>query len=186
MNFYKSFEKIGLFLLALVWATLLSHQVAAQDATPTLAGEPALQAFHSKGGGFSVQIPGTPQLSAQAVTTDAGPVSLFMYISQTPSAVYMIGYSDYPSDVVKESNQDHLKGARDGAIKNTNSTLLTDTPISLNGVEGRAFTAETPTMFLDAHIYYRNYRLYQLVVVHDKKSVAKNRDVFMNSFKIIP
>lgn len=184
MNFHKSIEKMGLSLLFLAWASVLPNSVAAQNATPTPAGEPALQLLQSKGGGFSIQMPGTPKMTSQAVTTDAGPVSLFMYTSQTPSVVYMVGYNDYPKDLVKESDQDHLKSARDGAVKNTNSTLASDNPISLNGVAGRAFTAKTAAMFLDAHVYYKNSRLYQVVVVHELNVVPKHRDDFMNSFKI--
>ena len=70
-------------------------------------------------------------------------------------------------------------------MANVSGTLISDTPIMLNGVPGRAFTCQNPDGFVfDSHIYFVNHRLYQVLIVTNKDYPAKYRDAFVNSFAI--
>ena len=127
-------NKAGIYGFALLSILLIA-------ASPTLAAPQAaegpMKLFKSQAGKFSVLMPGKPTMRSSQLSTSVGPINFHVFIVEFKNGTYMVGYNDYPSDSTG-SAQSRLEGARDGALKNSKSTLLTDVPINLNGVPGRA------------------------------------------------
>jgi len=150
-----------------------------------MADDTELKEFISQECHFRILMPGTPQATSRGVPTSSGTFILYSFVvAPENDATYMVGSTDYGAANLNPP-QAVLEGARDGAVANVAGTLLTDTVISLNGVPGRAFTARNQDGFyFDAHVYYVNHHLYQVLIVTSKNNSAKYRDAFMNSFTI--
>jgi hypothetical protein len=158
----------------------------APSSTPA-AAEPNLQQFTSPDGHFRTLFPGTPSTETQNVPLQGGATAVMneWYVeTDNHNVSYMLMYNDYPANYANGTPEDMLIKFRDGAI--ANKTLLTDAPISLNGVPGRAFTCKDSDGWLyDVHHYFLNKRLYQIIIVSAPNFTPFYRDAFMNSFTII-
>ena len=104
--------------------------------------------------------------------------------------VYGVSYSDYSESLVKQtSTEKMLDSGRDGALANTQSKLLSESAISLDGYPGREITASSPDGKFTARVrvYLVNSRLYQTIVVIPNE-VASSPDVlrFLDSFHLLP
>lgn len=145
-----------------------------------------LQQFLSPDGRCSLMMPGIPQFQAEEVPLKTGEtvqMNEYYVELQNKNVSYMLMYNDYPPDVANLAADVMLERFRDGAV--SGKTLLTDAPISLNGVPGRAFTSRDKDGWLyDVHQFFVNKRLYQLIIVTNKDYTATYRDAFMNSFQI--
>ena len=159
-------------------ATLL---LAADDATTKPAD------FAPKDGRFTVQMPGEPKEQTSKVNTPIGPIDVHLFISAPdPKSAYMVGYSDYPEEVVKKSDSDKiLDGARDGAVRNVKGTLESEKKITMDGHPGRDYVISTEGFRGRERIYLVNARLYQVMLLGSKEFVTgKDADKFLDSFKL--
>jgi hypothetical protein len=97
----------------------------------------------------------------------------------------MLTYND--DSTPQSPAQGRLAAARDGALKAAKGTLLTERITDLNGIPGRAFTARSVDgLTWDMESYYAGQRLYQILVFASAGKTAAYRDVYMNSFRILP
>jgi hypothetical protein len=162
----------------------ISLLLLAGIATPADA---QMQRFTGPDGHFSILMPGTPKAESDAVKLNNSDISVTMheyYIElENQNVSYMLMYNDYPPNVGNEPPQTLLERFRDGSL--AGKTLITDRPISLHGVPGRAFTARDKEGWnYDVRQFYQDHRLYQLIIVVNKGYTATYRDQFMNSFVI--
>lgn len=159
---------------------------AAPQATPAaVQPEPQMQTFTSAEGRFSVQIPGAPKLDTESVKlqgNDSSTLYEFWVEMDNGMVSYMVMYNDYPANYANDAPQSVLARTRDGAVKG--KTLTSDVAIELNGVPGRAFTANDDKWNFTVHQFLAGKRLYQLIVVVGKDHAAPLTDQFMNSFRI--
>jgi hypothetical protein len=171
----KSYRLMFLIVVATV---LLACQPAAPapSGSGTAASVDQWQTFSSKEGGFTLSLPGKPQEQRQPVGTAAGSVNAIMYIAEVGGTAFGVGYGDYPGSAVNVDPQAVLKGARDGAAKNVNGTVVTEKPIELAGYPGLEIVVETPASakvpggaMYRARLYLVGNRLYQVIYVALKK-----------------
>jgi len=146
----------------------------------------SLQRFVSAEGHFSVMMPGTP--TSQIVPVPLGPGKTthlfeFSVSLENDNVRYLVTYNDYPLNTDAGSPGATLEAYRDGIA--IGKTLLSDKAISLNGVPGRAFTAQGPDGHYDIQAFYADSRLFALIVVTKGDHQASDRDTFMNSFEIL-
>ncbi len=166
-------------ILLIVVATIL---LACQSAAPTSNGSGTAapvdpwQTFSSKEGGFTLSLPGKPKEQRQPVGTAGGSVTAIMYFTEVGSTAFGVGYGDYPGSAANVDPQAVLKGARDGAAKNVNGTVVSEKPIELAGHPGLEIAVETPASakmpggaMYRARIYLVGNRLYQVIYVALKK-----------------
>lgn len=164
----------------LTFATLLVATAAGLHAQT-----PALQSFSSPEGRYSILFPGTPVQDTQTVNLKDGSSTVLYQATvglESGNVAYLAVYSDYPDSYVAGDPQRLLASTRDSAI--SGKTLLTDEPISLNGVPGRAFTAKDDTWNYRVRQYIKGHRLYQLIIVSNSTHPATVSDQFVNSFTI--
>jgi len=154
------------------------------DATASIPA--GMQPYTSDAGRFSVLFPGTPAQKTQQIALEGGASSTLFQTwvgLEDDNVAYMVFYNDYPPGYATGAPQAVLEAVRDGVVKG--KTLLTDEPIDLNGVPGRAFTAtDTDGLNYTVHEFLVGKRLYQLMVASSKDHPATMTDAFLNSFKI--
>jgi hypothetical protein len=151
------------------------------------ADDPPMQQFTSTDGRFSVLFPGAPDQSSQPIQLKGGE-SITIYTSSAEAdnknTSYIVMYNDYPARYVSADAQTILQNARNGAV--AGKTMLSDTVIQLNGIPGRAYTANDPQGYhFDVHEYLAGTRFYQLIITTSSGQLATQRDPFMNSFRIL-
>lgn len=99
--------------------------------------------FRSDTGGFQVQMPGEPVRNEQSVYTDYGTMTQQQFISESPEAVCIVAYLDFPKDAVASKGADLIlddgcRGALQGmGVDETAPRRVID----LKGNAGRAIEA---------------------------------------------
>ncbi|HTP08881.1 MAG TPA: hypothetical protein VMP08_11565, partial [Anaerolineae bacterium] len=122
-----------------------------------------------------------------------GSIDANMYIVEQGNTAYGAGYSDFPGDPAKADPQAVLAGARDGAAKNINGTVVDEKPIELAGHPGSEITIEMPDSpsvpggaRYHARIYLVGKRLYQVIYVALKKDEnAADYQKLFDSFQLV-
>lgn len=142
--------------------------------------------FVSEEGGFSVSMPGTPTEETQSIPTEAGDIEIHMFSIESGSTAYLVGYSDYPPDVIEIVDSDMLlDSARDGAVGD--GALLSEKSITLGDYPGRELTVETSDegIMVYARVYLVGNRLYQVVVSTGDDALTEEMRGFLDSFKLL-
>ena len=150
-------------MLTLMLLRRLSAPVAAFVLSIALSGPVkgnTWQRVQPMGGGFSVLLPGTPEVSAEPINTQAGRATMHTFIVSNGSEGYMASYAD---SLVPLDPQRALDGARNGALGN--GRLISETRISLDGAPGRLFVIQIGEMQYTAKVYVVGRRLYQAVII---------------------
>ena len=128
--------------------------------------------FTSDEGGFTLLLPDQPKEQRQPISTAAGSVDTIMYITEVGNTAFGAGYSDFPESASNADPQAVLAGARDGAAKNVNGTVVDEKSIELAGHPGVEIAVEIPEgaavpggAMYRGRIYLVNNRLYQVIYV---------------------
>ena len=104
---------------------------------------------------------------------------------------YMVGYADYPPDIVNGSDvQLMLSGARDGAVANSGGVLLSERQIKFQGFPGREIWVEIAVDdeagLVQSRLILVGNRLYQVLVGGYKEDFADaNAAKALESFKVV-
>ena len=154
-------------------------------------GKPEPQEFINQEGNFSIMSPLTLEESSQTVDTAAGPIEIHFFMADDGNSAYMVGYSDYPAEIVELSDPNEmLDGAAQGATANINGTLVSQNNISLDGHPGRELvltaTLEDVDATAKARIYLVGNRLYQVLALGAEGDISpEDMDAFLQSFKLL-
>jgi hypothetical protein len=134
------------------------------------------QTFSSEEGGFTLLLPGKPKEQRQPGSTAAGSMDAIMYITEVGGTAFGAGYSDFPGSAANADPQAVLEGARDGAAKNINGTVVAEKPIERAGHPGLEIAVEMPAgaavpggAMYRGRIFLVGNRLYQVIYVALKK-----------------
>jgi hypothetical protein len=129
---------------------------------PTLATSDSWMTFSSEAGGFSIDMPGEPQMSTRSTDSPLGEVTFHFYQLSDGSAQYVVSYNDYPVpleqlDAQVEVLDDAIQGAAQGnEMENVQAIEVQGNP----GMEGE-------TTIQGQHVWYRailvENRMYQLI-----------------------
>jgi hypothetical protein len=129
--------------------------------------------------GFSVLLPGTPEVSAEPINTQFGRSTMHTYVVTIGSEGFMASYTD---SLVPLEPQRALDGARNGAIGK--GRLISETRISLDGVPGRHFVIQNGGMQYTAKVYVDGRRIYQTVTVTQGQGpLSATAQNFLASFR---
>jgi hypothetical protein len=153
----------------------------------TTTTEDQSNAYRSAAGRFSVQFPASPTQSAKKVPLSAGDsVTIHQFLLDANNVSYVVMYNDYPEQYVTGAPQTILGTVRDGWIKSSKATLISDDAIDLNGVPGRAvkFTDKDGMNYV-ARLFLDGQRLYQVIVTVGAGASTTPADDFISSFRIL-
>lgn len=161
---------------------LLVACLAADPEPPT-----KLKNFPSKEGKYQVKMPAKPK--SQSVET-AG-TTMHLATCEERDGALSVGYGDMPipAKETAEEIETRLDGARDGAMKNSGQTLISEEKIKLAGKHpGRLLNGSLPggKGITRSKFFIVGKRLY-IVQVIGKKEFVESADAktFLDSFKLI-
>jgi hypothetical protein len=142
--------------------------------------------YRSAEGGFTVLLPGEPEVNTQLTDTDAGSVELTMALTEMDNYAAGVSFNDIPAAAQADPDA-LLQGGRDGAAANLNGTVISDKPIELNGYPGIEFVVETPgDLQYVARVFIVNDRLYQVLFLAAKDDIERfDVQAFFDSFTLL-
>ncbi len=153
---------------------------------------PKAREFRSEAGRFSVMTPAALEEHTRNVETQIGTIVSRMFVGNSGGIGYMVGYSDYPDEVIQTSDpEEMLDGSRNGAVNNVNGKLVMETRISLAGHPGREFVAEAKgknqeDLTIKTRLFLVKNRLYMVLTAAKKEKAASSEmNQFLQSFKLI-
>lgn len=135
-------------------------------------------------------MPGNPKRQTQTQNSPVGPIVVNSFVvERTQEGVaYMVAYSDFPDNLVERVKvKELLDGARDGALRATQSQLVSQRDITLNGHPGRELEFVKSEQITKNRMYVVNDRLYQVMVLTTKeqeKFLTRSIAGFLNSFRL--
>jgi hypothetical protein len=142
--------------------------------------------FSPPGGGFKVQMPGTPKDQTQ---TTAG-IQMNIFATEDRNGAYIVSYADMPvpGNESPAQIQTRLDGSRDGQLANMGAKLVSESKIQLGGkYPGRDIRADVPSKQVNARtqIFIVDRRLYQLVALGAQSWVdSAETTKFFDSFAL--
>lgn len=108
---------------------------------------PAWIQFQNKTGRFKATFPGKPEVSAQDVNTEIGPLKMNMFMftgtdEKDENKIYGIAYADYPAKLINSgmpaSTLDtFFANAIEGSARNMNGEVIEEEKIALKTFPGR-------------------------------------------------
>jgi hypothetical protein len=127
--------------------------------------------FRSAEGRYAVTLPGKAVHEERTMATPAGDVTMRMDSTGAGSAVFGVGYADYPADyLARAGTASVLATMRDGLLKNIDGARAAETPSVVSGYSGIALHAESAadhggSYTLDARLLVAGNRFYQVVAI---------------------
>lgn len=177
------------FALRVTLYAALLPMVTAIGAQTQSAPAPAWNSYSYPADGFSVSFPSAPTIDKKNVPTDAGNFELRSYIATVGTngdVAMFVGVCDYGTQAAGRNPDDMLQGAKNGALKNSNSHLLSETKTMFGIYHGLTFEAESDQAHFSARIYMVGTTLYQMLVVWPLGKPYADTTRFMDSFQLIP
>ena len=136
--------------------------------------------------GFRASFPSAPDLQKRDVPTDAGSFQLRSYVAQDGAYALFVGVCDFGAQVNGRDPDTMLQGAKQGALTNSNSHLLSENRLTLGIYHGLQFEAESSEAHFSARIYMVGDTLYQTLVISPLGSIYADKARFLDSFELIP
>jgi hypothetical protein len=96
-----------------------------------------------------------------------------------------IGVCDYGSQTAGKDSNTLLQGAKNGALENSKSHLVSEKQITLGIYPGLTFEAESDQAHFSARIYFVGSTLYQALVVYPQGKPYADAARFLDSFQLI-
>ncbi len=122
---------VALFSFAAALNSQAAAASGAQAATAQSAQPPVWKSYSYSADGFSASFPSAPTFDKKNVPTDAGTFELRSYIVADGEVAMFIGICDYFSKTNGQDPDVLLQGAKNGALQNSNSHLLSETKTTL-------------------------------------------------------
>jgi hypothetical protein len=165
--------------------------VAAPTATPGLAWPE----FTSDEGGFTIQLPSTPEEQVQTVPSALGDVDMHIFMAETETAAYGVMYNTFPLEVAEgdEALNNMFDSSRDGAIGNVGGEFVSEEAIEISGHPGRHIVFTVPDAIVPGggegylRIYWVDGIFYQVIALGTKGAFSEDTVTwFLDSFELLP
>lgn len=177
-------KKIFLPVFAILFIAFTSSFVAAKWYT-----------YKSKKFRFSIEFPAKPVEQVQDLDSDLGKITLNLQIYEVPensgddNYIYLTNATAYPKEMMNLNDADALNnfysGAIEGAVRNTNGTLLYERTYYYNKLEGREIGMETEEGLIRMKILLDGNVIYMLQTICPVEADNnENMQHFFNSFKL--
>ncbi len=187
---------VGLAAAIVAYVVVSSMELSLPDISRFTSGQKntpppiAWQPFTSGAGGFTISMPDEQKSDVLPMNTPVGVIDLHLFTVDLDDSAYIVGYSDYPESLVRNSSADvMLDGARDGAVANVGGKLLNERRLTLQGYPGRELWIEAEAGgqpgLVQARIYLVGRRLYQVLVAGSTTQFSESdAEFFLDSFEL--
>lgn len=143
-------------------------------------------------GRFRAFLPTKAEPTVSEVNSASGKIPVYTFASSNNTGSFMLSYADYPNAASNPAHeQSVLDGVRDGVLKGTEGTLISESKLTLNGYPGREMKAtrmvDGTEMIFSWRLFLVGKRLYQLAV-GSSKADSESPDIkkFFASFELKP
>ncbi len=95
--------------------------------------------FTTENGALSAKFPGEPTTEQQVAPSDIGDIEFSMttYSDDSNKQFFMVSSLDYPVSPDQYDVEQGLEGAKNGAVQNSGSTLISEEPTDRFGIPGK-------------------------------------------------
>ncbi|MFH7027955.1 MAG: hypothetical protein ACHBN1_21790 [Heteroscytonema crispum UTEX LB 1556] len=184
--------RLRIFTVAALFAPFCLAASPKADASPSsqvlAVQQPILLAKESwtqlspKQGGFTVLMPGKPIEEKETDKSDDTTTESYTYTVETKEGAFLLGYTEFPSDISADDPQGLLDAAAEGLTQD-GGKLLRQRKISLSNNPGREVQYKNADGTTGtARIFVVKRRLYQLHAITPQTQDIKK---FFDSFKFI-
>ena len=163
------------FSLALVLGSIGSANAQAQ----------AWIEVRPQGGGYRVEMPGTPAISSETVNLPGGrSTQMIQAVFEIAEAAFFSSHADYPADMMLGRAPDMvLDNVMQGAA--AGHTLRSQRRMTIGGHPGREYVvAQANGFVLVTRIVLVGNRLFQIIVVRSRVEVHPDTQKFLDSFAL--
>ncbi len=169
---------------------VLTALIVSTAPQPVWSQSATVESFRSDSGGFSIQMPSSPDEEVRTVESTVGPVEAYLFTAdQGNNGVFMVTYADYPESLFEEkSPTDLLDAARDGGVAASGGKLLAEESITLDQYPGRYLTVEFANGAGQSkvYVYLVGRRLYQILWTGPQARASFDAvDTYLNSFELL-
>jgi hypothetical protein len=163
------------------------------EAAPAPAPVPAASTvqFATVGGpddGFTVKMPGAPQVARNKVTIASGDVNIATWNSNVEGVIYALTATEYPVKFVATRAPETLlnKEGRDVLVGQLKGTLKSEENLTINDTyPGKAFVIASDQGEVKARSYLVGPRLYTMLALYNPSIGAPAADEFLRSLALI-
>ena len=139
-------------------------------------------------GAFAISMPTPPVIEKHAVETETGRLDTHIVMAKTGSSVaYAVVYCEYPQDALFcIAPEKYLNTASGQMARKMKGTLLSESPIHLDGFPGREIRMSLPNGILHLKLYAVGQHSYQIyAVILDNKGSPSDAHKFLASFRLL-
>ncbi|MFZ5571332.1 MAG: NINE protein [Thermodesulfobacteriota bacterium] len=148
--------------------------------------------FSPPEGGFSIILPGKAVSTKQTLDTPVGPVDIFMYMVDKEDSACLVGYADYPDELMRQADYNVLMdGAVNGAMNNIKGIVKSEQDVSIRSHYGREIEFAFPASAKmpkggngKARFFIVGSRLYQIMKIGEDVLASPHTDPFLASFQL--
>ena len=138
--------------------------------------------------GFTVKMPGAPQVVRNKVTIASRDVNIATWNSNVEGVIYALTATDYPVKFVSTRAPETIlnKEGRDVLVGQLKGTLKSEENITINDMyPGKAFTITSDSGEVKARTYLVGPRVYTMLSVYNPSVGAPAVDPFLQSLALI-
>jgi hypothetical protein len=138
--------------------------------------------------GFTIKMPGTPQVARNKVTIASGDVNIATWNSNVEGVIYALTATDYPVKFVATRAPETIlnKEGRDVLVGQLKGTLKSEENITINDAyPGKAFVIASDQGEVKARCYLVGPRLYTMLALYNPSIGAPAADEFLRSLTLI-
>ena len=175
--------------LALAFAVLAAATLPAQTTTPVAGPQPApashWQPYTYPADGFKASFPVQPGTDKKTIPTPAGSFEMRSYLAMDGSAALIISVCDYGAAAAGKDPDALLQGAKNGALQNSQSHLVSERKLTLGANPGLEFEAESEAIHTTDRIYIVGTTLYLVQVSAPITQPYAQAQRFLDGFQLI-
>lgn len=165
---------------------MLPAQTVAPGAAPKFAPLSQWKPYRYPADGFKAEFPVEPGMRKKNIPTDAGPIELRTYTALDGEVALQVSVCDYGSHLPPKDPATLLEGAKNGALHNSESHLVSERKISIDGHPGIQLESASEDSHFSARLILVGTSLYQVIAAYPSAAPYPETNHFLDSFELIP
>jgi len=140
-------------------------------------------------GGFSVMMPGPPEIVIDQLPRESGGMNVYLYRYEDPDKrqLYIVSFFDYPREHIPDGDDEYFNALIAQSVQHFNGLLLKEEKISSPQINGREIHLRAEDeQILRIRFYLVGRRLYQVILgAKDLKAFSAQNEAYFHSFRLL-